>query len=98
MNQSEISISCVNQSGLTWTVAVDELLEEAGAREPHPSAGVDGPVGVEEQLVKHPHPVLPGHPEVSPRQEAGRGVASQVVDPTLLPQLCRCDWLIHAVF
>lgn len=35
------------------TVAVEELLKERAAREPHPHAGVYRPVGVQQQLVEH---------------------------------------------
>ncbi len=45
------------------------------------------PVRVEEELVEHLHPLLPGDPEVPPGEEAGDGVPGQVVDPSLLPQL-----------
>lgn len=33
------------------------------------------------------HALLPANPQVSSRQETGHGVSSQVVDPSLLPQL-----------
>nr|CAD7407855.1 unnamed protein product [Timema cristinae] len=66
-------------------VAVEELLKERGATEPHPHAGIDGPVRVKEQLVKHLLPFLPRHPQVSSGEKAGHGMTCQMVDPPLFP-------------
>ena len=66
---------------------MEELLKKGGAGEPHPGASVDRPVRVQEELIKHLHPVLPGDPEVAPGEEAGGGVPGQVMYPALLPQL-----------
>ena len=68
-------------------VGVEELLEKRAAREPHPHAGVNTPVWVEQELLEHPHTVLPGDPEIPPCKEAGDSMTGKMVDPTLLIQL-----------
>ena len=68
-------------------VHAEVLVEEARAREPHPVAVVERPVGVHEVAVEHRRAGFPVHEQVAPRQEARHRVARQVVHPALLLQL-----------
>mmetsp|Transcript_9211 Transcript_9211/g.23029 ORF Transcript_9211/g.23029 Transcript_9211/m.23029 type:complete len:236 (+) Transcript_9211:202-909(+) len=63
------------------------LVKEARARQPHPVAVVDGPVGVHQVAVEHLGARLPVHEQVAAGQEARHRVPRQVVHPPLGLQL-----------
>lgn len=69
------------------TVAAVELREERGAAEPLPVAGVAGGFVVDEEFFEDFGAALPGDVRSASREEAGDGVAGEVVDPPFLSQL-----------
>ena len=87
ISPDKVSIGIGLPAKLDRAVAVEKLLEERGARQPHPGSSIDRPVSVQQKLIKDSHALLPGDPEVAPGEEAGGGVSGQVVDPALLSQL-----------
>ena len=68
-------------------VAAEVLIEVGGAGEPHPVGRVQGGVGVHEEAVEDVAPLLPRDPQVAAREEAGDGMAREVVEPALRPEL-----------
>ena len=59
------------------------LMKESRGGKPHPVSGIEGPVGVEQELLEHFLSSFPRLPKIAAREVTSHRVSSQVVNPTL---------------